>query len=97
MARVGVHAFNSSIAFATGPQGPIPVRKGVDMDGRITADSLVEEVIADYPDTVKIFMDHGLPCILCGEPVWGTIRENADRKKIPLEPLIRDLEACISQ
>ncbi len=48
----------------------------------IKPDDLVEDVIQKYPQTVKIFMDFDFPCLICGEPVWGTIRENADRNNI---------------
>ncbi len=48
----------------------------------IKPEDLVEDVIQKYPQTVKIFMDFDFPCLICGEPVWGTIKENADRNGI---------------
>ncbi len=45
----------------------------------INLDTLVEDVVAEHPKTVRVFMAHNFPCLVCGEPVWGTIGENADR------------------
>ena len=63
------------------------------MDGtRITPDMTVEEVVVRYPDTVPVFFRHGIPAISCGAPIWGTIRENAEKYGVKdLEALLRDL------
>lgn len=45
----------------------------------IELDDLVEDVVAKHPKTVRVFMAHNFPCLVCGEPVWGTIGENAVR------------------
>ncbi|HPR65238.1 MAG TPA: DUF1858 domain-containing protein [Thermoanaerobaculia bacterium] len=63
----------------------------------IRADMLVEEVVSQFPATVPVFMDHGLPCIVCGEPVWGTIEENARRYDIDLETLVKALQEAVSK
>lgn len=57
----------------------------------ITKDSNVEDVIARYPDAVKIFLRYGLPCLVCGEPFWGTIAELAERYSVDLDSLISEL------
>ncbi len=51
----------------------------------ITLNDLVEDVVAKYPKTVRVFMAHSFPCLVCGEPVWGTIGENADRNALKPE------------
>lgn len=52
----------------------------------------VEEVVMRYPKSVPIFFAHGLPPIACGEPVWGTIAENAAKRNLAdLDTLIREL------
>lgn len=60
---------------------------------KIKPEDLVEEVIQKYPQTVKIFMDFDFPCLICGEPVWGTIKENADRSGITGEKFEKMMEA----
>ena len=47
----------------------------------ITPDITVEELIDHYPASTKFLIDRGLPCIVCGEPVWGNLRELALDKK----------------
>ncbi|MBD3286137.1 DUF1858 domain-containing protein [candidate division WOR-3 bacterium] len=49
---------------------------------QITRESNLEEVISAYPDTVDVFIRHGMPCFVCGEPAWGTVGENMDRHKV---------------
>ena len=50
------------------------------MSAHITAESHVEELVERYPGTVKFLIAHGLPCVVCGEPFWGTLRELALQK-----------------
>ena len=38
-------------------------------------------------------MDFDFPCLICGEPVWGTIKENADRSGITGEKFEKMMEA----
>ena len=59
----------------------------------IKAEDLIEEIVSLYPQTVRVFMDHGLPCLVCGEPLWGTVAENAERYKADLTSLLKDLNA----
>jgi iron-sulfur cluster repair protein YtfE (RIC family) len=65
---------------------------------KITGEMTIEEVVMRYPRTVPIFYKHGLPPIACGEPVWGTIAENAERNNVAdLEALIRDLNRIAAE
>ena len=41
----------------------------------ITAESRVDEMVEQWPDTVSFLLGHGLPCVVCGEPFWGSLRE----------------------
>lgn len=46
----------------------------------ITKDITIEELIDRVPDSVTFLREKGLVCILCGEPVWGTLEELAKSK-----------------
>ncbi|NHB67692.1 DUF1858 domain-containing protein [Perlabentimonas gracilis] len=46
----------------------------------ITKDILVEDLVEELPDSVIFLRERGLVCILCGEPVWGTLNELAKSK-----------------
>lgn len=46
----------------------------------ITKDILVEDLVEELPDSVLFLRERGLVCILCGEPVWGTLNDLAKSK-----------------
>jgi methionine synthase II (cobalamin-independent) len=46
----------------------------------ITKDILVEDLVEELPKAVLFLREKGLVCILCGEPVWGTLNELAKSK-----------------
>ncbi len=65
----------------------------------IAGTDLVEDVVARYPASVKVFMNHRFPCVVCGEPVWGTIAENAGRNNLSdseLQDLLDDLNRLVN-
>jgi len=47
---------------------------------KITRDSSVEELTAEYPGVAGFLVEVGLPCVVCGEPFWGTLAELANQK-----------------
>lgn len=46
----------------------------------ITKDILIEELVDNYPFSVRYLMEQGIRCIMCGEPIWGTLEEAAREK-----------------
>ena len=46
----------------------------------VTASTLIEDLVRDMPESVTYLMQHGIRCIRCGEPIWGTL-EDAAREK----------------
>ena len=46
------------------------------IDKTITIEDLVETI----PGSVRYLMEHGIKCIACGEPIWGTLEEAAKEK-----------------
>jgi len=46
----------------------------------ITKDILIEDLVNDYAFSVKFLMEKGIRCIMCGEPIWGTLEEAAKEK-----------------
>jgi len=46
----------------------------------ITKDILIEELVNNYPFSVRFLMEKGIRCIMCGEPIWGTLEEAAQEK-----------------
>ncbi len=37
----------------------------------------IEDLVGEYPGVVKYLIQRNLPCIVCGEPAWGTLEEFA--------------------
>ncbi len=46
----------------------------------ITKDILIEELVNNYPFSVRYLMEKGIRCIMCGEPIWGSLEEAAQEK-----------------
>ncbi len=46
----------------------------------INRDTLIEDLVREYPEMVRLLMDKGVRCLACGEPVWGTIAGAAAEK-----------------
>ncbi len=46
----------------------------------ISKDILIEDLVNDYAFSVIYLMEHGIRCIMCGEPIWGTLEEAAKEK-----------------
>ncbi len=60
----------------------------------ITKDTTIEDLVNKVPGAVKYLMEHGIRCIVCGEPIWGTLEEAAEEKGFgpeDIEKFVRDL------
>jgi len=53
----------------------------------ITKDILIEELVENYPFSVRYLMEQGIRCIMCGEPIWGTLEEAAKEKNFSDEKI----------
>lgn len=51
------------------------------MKKRITKEMQIEDLVDQHPFSVKYLMENGIRCIMCGEPIWGTLEEAAKEKK----------------
>lgn len=58
---------------------------------RITAQTHIDEILAKYPSLSKTFVELGTPCLVCGEPFWGTIEELARQHDIEVPILVNVL------
>jgi len=55
----------------------------------ITKDISIEELIEEVPSSVKYLMNEGIRCIVCGEPIWGTLEEAAEEKGFNADDITR--------
>ena len=42
----------------------------------------IEDIIQKYPETIGPMQEMGVQCMLCGEPVWGTLGERIAEKEL---------------
>jgi methionine synthase II (cobalamin-independent) len=62
----------------------------------ITKDITIEELTETVAASVKYLMEEGIRCIVCGEPIWGTLEEAAKEKGFTdtdIERFVKDLQA----
>ncbi len=67
----------------------------------ITEKMEIEEIIEKYPETIGPMQEMGIQCMLCGEPVWGTLDEkmrekgldNMDEILTRLNDIAREIES----
>jgi predicted DNA-binding protein (UPF0278 family) len=53
----------------------------------ITKEILIETLVEEYPFSVRFMMDKGIRCIMCGEPIWGTLEEACLEKNFTSEDI----------
>jgi hybrid cluster-associated redox disulfide protein len=58
---------------------------------RISADTHVEQILANYPALSRVFIESGLPCLVCGEAFWGTVAELCSKNGISVDELLNKL------
>jgi len=62
----------------------------------ITKEISIEDLIEMVPASVKYLMEQGIRCIVCGEPIWGTLEEAAKEKGFSdtdIEKFVTELQA----
>lgn len=64
----------------------------------ITKKSDIEDIVDDYPELIRPLKEHGIACIVCGEPVWGTLEDIAKSKNIKnLDQIIESMNIIIKE
>ena len=62
----------------------------------ITKDVKIEEVVTQYPETMMVFMKHGLHCVGCHVSAFESIEDGANSHGINVDALVADLNKVIS-
>ncbi len=62
----------------------------------ITNDMKIEDVVTQYPETMMVFMKHGLHCVGCHVSAFESIEEGAIAHGIDANALVADLNRVIS-
>ncbi len=45
----------------------------------------IEDIVEKYPETIGPMQEMGVQCMVCGEPVWGTLGERIKEKGLSNE------------
>lgn len=61
------------------------------MPATITADMIIHDVVTQYPETVKVFQGHGLPCTACQVGARESVAGGARTHRLQVDPLLDDL------
>jgi hybrid cluster-associated redox disulfide protein len=63
----------------------------------ITKEMTIGEVVQNYPQTVEIFLKHGLMCFGCAIARYENVEQGAVAHGIDVEALMKDLNAAVSE
>jgi hypothetical protein len=65
---------------------------------KIEANTTIEDIVKDYPELIRPLREYGIQCVACGEPIWGTVQDNAIAKGIGnLETILEELNRIITK
>ena len=59
----------------------------------ITKDMAIGEIVQKYPQTVRVFLKHGLMCVGCAAARFENLEQGAVAHGINIEALLKDLNA----
>ena len=62
---------------------------------KITADTILEEILTNYPETIPILARYGFYGVSCPAEMWASLKIVAQSRGILLEPLLDDLNRAI--
>jgi len=63
----------------------------------ITADMTIGAVLKNYPESLKVFLTHGLMCVGCAVARFENIRQGATAHGINVDALIKDLNEVVTR
>jgi hybrid cluster-associated redox disulfide protein len=64
---------------------------------QITKEMTIMEVVNKFPQTIKVFFEHGLFCIGCHVAYRETVEQGAAAHGIEIGPLMEKLNAALSE
>jgi len=62
----------------------------------IRKNTTIEELVEKVPESVAYLSKKGIRCIMCGEPIWGTLEEAAQEKGVSdeeIDQVVQELNA----
>ncbi|GEA14434.1 MAG: hypothetical protein PWR22_1986 [Moorella sp. (in: firmicutes)] len=63
----------------------------------ITKEMSITEVVSKYPQTVPVFMEHGMGCLGCAAARFENIEQGAMAHGIDVDNLVADLNKVVNK
>jgi len=63
----------------------------------IKKDTPIGQIVEDHPQTVEVFLRHGLMCFGCAVARFENLEQGAMAHGINVEQLVKDLNAAVPQ
>jgi len=63
----------------------------------ITKDTIIADVLREYPECIEVFDRHNMPCRTCAGATSGTIAEGAMMHDVDVELILEELRACCAR
>ncbi len=63
----------------------------------ITKDMPIAEIVQKYPDTVRVFFEHGLMCAGCAAARFENLEQGATAHGIDVDALVEDLNEAVDE
>ena len=63
----------------------------------IKKDMTIGKIVEDYPQSVEVFLRHGLMCFGCAVARFENLEQGATAHGINVEELVKDLNAAVPQ
>jgi hybrid cluster-associated redox disulfide protein len=64
---------------------------------QITREMPIGDVVQNYPQTIEVFLKHGLMCFGCAIARFENIEQGATAHGINVDTLVKDLNAAVPQ
>lgn len=64
---------------------------------KVTKDMSITEVVSKYPDSVPVFMEHGMGCLGCAAARFESIEQGARAHGIDVDGLIDALNKALEK
>lgn len=63
---------------------------------KVSPDMPIGDVVKKYPQTIRVFLQHGLVCVGCAVARFENIRDGAAAHGIDVDALIADLNQAVA-
>jgi hybrid cluster-associated redox disulfide protein len=63
----------------------------------ITKEMPIGEIVQKHPQTIRVFLSHGLMCVGCAAARFESLEQGARAHGIDVDTLVKDLNASVEQ